>query len=287
MTGETRGAPGESTRQARALPPALIALGGALVAGLCLLLLLGPFYQQYAGPADHMQHWLMMMLDGRGPFALERLLRFRFPLLLVLLFGAVLVLVPWRRAVHLQRGRRGADQASPGQAAREQRAMSRGTVRAAPAAAVPRDETAEQRSVAELGEMARTAGIRWRPEYATEGGARALLEILRALEDGSASAEIAEPEPDLAPEPDLSPGPDLAPASAAGADAPPVPAPTATGEGADPDPEEPAAPAWSPSYSSSVYTPTVLYGTEREEAAPADPEGSDVYETPEDGRAQR
>ena len=271
MTVETR--PGESTRQVRALPPALIALGGALVAGLCLLLLLGPFYQQYAGPADHMQHWLMMMLDGRGPFALERLLRFRFPLLLVLLFGAVLVLVPWRRAVHLQRGRRGADQASPGQAAREQRAMSRGTVRAAPAAAVPRDETAEQRSVAELGEMARTAGIRWRPEYATEGGARGLLEILRALENGTAPAEIAGPEPSLGPE--------------SGAGAGPAPAPMAAGEAVDSDTEEPAAPAWSPSYSSSVYTPTVLYGTEREEAAPADPEGSDVYETPEDGRAQR
>lgn len=61
----------------------------------------------------------------------------------------------------------------------------------------------------------------------------------------------------------------------------------AAGEAADSDMEEPAAPAWSPSYSSSVYTPTVLYGTEREEAAPADPEGSDVDETPEDGRAQR
>lgn len=273
MTGETRGAPGESTRQARALPPALIALGGALVAGLCLLLLLGPFYPEHARPADHLQRWLMMLLDGRGPFTLQRLLSFQFPLLLILLFGTVLVLAPWRRAVHLRRERLGTDQATEKPSLREQRTPARGARRGTSAATAGGGVPAERRSVAELGEMARTAGIRWRPEYATEGGARGLLEILRALENGTAPAEIAGPEPSLGPE--------------SGAGAGPAPAPMAAGEAVASDTEEPAAPAWSPSYSSSVYTPTVLYGTEREEAAPADPEGSDVDETPEDGRAQR
>ena len=189
------------------------------------------------------------------------------------LSGTVLVLAPWRRAVHLRRERLGTDQATEKPSAREQRTPARGARRGTSAATAGGGVPAERRSVAELGEMARTAGIRWRPEYATEGGARGLLEILRALENGTAPAEIAGPEPSLGPE--------------SGAGAGPAPAPMAAGEAVDSDTEEPAAPAWSPSCSSSVYTPTVLYGTEREEAAPADPEGSDVDETPEDGRAQR
>ena len=146
MTSGTRGAPEGSARRARALPPGLIALCGALVAGLCLLLLLGPFYPEHARPADHLQRWLMMLLDGRGPFALQRLLSFQFPLLLILLFGTVLVLAPWRRAVHLRRERLGTDQATEKPSAREQRTPARGARRGTSAATAGGGVPAERRS---------------------------------------------------------------------------------------------------------------------------------------------
>lgn len=255
MTADARGAQGKSGREPFVLPPPLIALSGALTAGFCLLLLFGPFYEAHAAPSDHLRMWLLMLLDGRGPIALQQLVWNRFPLLMVLLFGTVLVLLPWRRAVRLRRE--------------------------LPIASLTGGEETIRHSVAELEEMARSAGLRWRPDYATEGGARGLLEVLRVLENGTAPEEALPPEPAQAPashieaEDDAVAGPSIAaaspeaPASAlSGTDRE---AETAPAEQKDPDAEdlsggyEVSAPAWAPSYSGSVYTSTTLYGAEPDE----------------------
>lgn len=266
MTADARGAQGKSGHEPFVLPPPLIALGGALTAGFCLLLLFGPFYKAHAAPSDHLQMWLRMLLGGRAPFALQQLVWDRFPLLMVLLFGTVLVLLPWRRAVRLRRERR--------------------------AVSLTGGEETSRPSVAELEEMARSAGLRWRPDYATEGGARGLLEVLRVLENGTAPKEALPPGPAQAPashieaaveeeaaaeeEADAVAGPSIAaspatPASAlAGTDREDG---TAPAELNDPDAEdlsggyEVSAPAWAPSYNGSVYTSTTLYGAEPAEPA--------------------
>lgn len=154
------------------------------------------------------------------------------------------------------------------------------------------------RSVGELRRTAKEAGIPWRPEFATPGGGRALLELvrLRAGEaelldapgtgtrpDPGTTAPAPGPDPALtavpAPAPERAPAASLLPAD--------VPATRRSEPAAPvPGPEPAASPASSLSGSfriGSVYTRTTLY-TPGGVAADADPEGAEDASTQEEPR---
>lgn len=305
MTGEITG-DARRTGTSVTLPPALILVLGLLSTGVCMLLLFGPFYSEQGSPGRTLQ-WALISLSDHLPRTIRALLWDRFFLVALIVFGTFLAVVPWRIAVHRQRSSSGeAPHHSAGFSTglRVTRAEHNVSLAFADDGSIVSDDGDGQlaRSVSDLRMMAGATGIPWHTDYETEGGARAFLEVLRALHDGPAGVFRAEdrqgtmpteppaaaPTPYSAPEPASSAASGAVPAVSAAPSAP-VSAPL---DGAAPDaPGSTRAeasgdtgstggyrlsePTWSPSFSSSVYTSTDLYRSARTDStAPdaADPE---------------
>ncbi|MFC0675284.1 hypothetical protein [Brachybacterium hainanense] len=131
------------------------------------------------------------------------------------------------------------------------------------------------RTVAQLQDLAAAAGIPWRDEFATPGGARALAELLGrtpGLEPsgGPQLSEDSGPDPDQDTRKGSGPGPELVLAASAADPGDPPEAGTGAdaGDGTGDDEVATAPPAY-PGASDfeigSVYTPTTLYDSREEE----------------------
>lgn len=265
VTGESR----EATAR-RGLPPWAVLLCGALATGVCLLLLFGPFYPYSGTPGQMMQYRLVTSLDGAGPRFLSDLLWNRFFLSTAVVLGVILMVLPWCGARRRERAagspRERPQGAGHGGAARSVRVSvtqrSSSLIFSDDGRVLdPKDPDAEMiaRSVSDLRAMARAARTPWRSDYETSGGARAFLEVLRALntgpvgvhraEDGWGGSDVPETEADAvdaaSPADRADPGDATVPAE---------PAAPAAGGGTDLPPV--AGPA---SSTGSVYTPTTLY----------------------------
>lgn len=198
----------------RRLPPVLILLLGLLTTVVCLLLLFAPLFAPSPPPGVLTQSWMVQMLDSRGPFVLEDWLRHRFFLMVLVLLVVVLAVLPWRAArTARSRGRRGGAASTPdgtSSTADGTATHGFGGTRATGAARRsaltfsddgrildPEHPGAETiaRSVPELQALARTAGIPWHADFGTEGGARGLLEIVRAAGTGPVGVRRAPADP--------------------------------------------------------------------------------------------
>lgn len=312
MTGEITG-DARRTGTSVTLPPALILVLGLLSTGVCMLLLFGPFYSEQGSPGRTLQ-WALISLSDHLPRTIRALLWDRFFLVALIVFGTFLAVVPWRIAVHRQRS-------SSGEAPHHSAGFSTGlrvtrtehnvSLAFADDGSIVSDDGDGQltRSVSDLRMMAGATGIPWHTDYETEGGARAFLEVLRALHEGPAGVFRAEdhqgtvptgppgaaPTPSSAPGPMPSAAPETAPSAASGAlpaaltapsasvsaslvdDAPDAPDPTRaeSGDAGSSRGYRLSEPTWTPSFSSSVYTSTDLYRSARTDStAPdaADPE---------------
>lgn len=280
---------GSGTASGRGLPSVVILLLGALAAGVCLLLLFGPFYAPNPPPGELTRYLLLGLLDGRGPFVIQDLLWNRFVLIVAVLLVLVLAVLPWwavrsQRRSGLGGGHRSGEAddaagATPAGAGgmRATRTVHRTSLTFSDDGRVLDEERPDaatiQRSIPELRAMARATGIPWNTVFETEGGARGFLEILRALstgpvgvraEAGSSPAEqglgtdpawpAGEPDPGADPEPSGEPA-HRAPSEEDGSDG-----------------YRYSTSSWSSIYAGSDYTSTTLYSAERREGPGEDEE---------------
>lgn len=248
------------------LAPWAVLVCGALATGICLLLLFGPFYPYAGTPGLVLQHRLLILLDGTGPRILSDLLWNRFFLSATIVLGVILMLLPWRGARKRHRGRTpGSPAGRPeGGGLRGDAGSTRARVTQRTSSLLfsddgrvqdPEDPGAEMigRSVSDLRAMARAARIPWRSDYETSGGARAFLEVLRALNTGPVGVHRAEEAwgEDFVPEAVAEPAEPAETAEPADRPAPAVPSAADAAE--RPSADE------SPLSTGSVYTPTTLY----------------------------
>lgn len=265
--------PGSEPRS-RVLAPSVILLLGLATLAACLLLLFGPFYPEYRGPAQLLQSRLLLLLGPDGPRALRQLALYQFVPVVVAVLAVALVLVPWRTAAGRQRRPSGASaQGRPtrglagGSAgagvsiARVRRAERTAAVAFADDGGITGGDDAGvlRHSVPALRLMARAAGVPWHTDYETEGGARAFLEVLRALHAGPVEVRRGD-EADAAVRPSSA----ATAMSAAAAEAAVAEAAPASDPGGRPgDDARQGWPntdsSWLSSSLGSVYTPTTLY----------------------------
>ncbi|MGO1227204.1 hypothetical protein ACT3SQ_01965 [Brachybacterium sp. AOP42-C2-15] len=251
----------------RGLPPWAVLLCGALATGICLLLLFGPFYPYTGTPGEAIRHRLLMLLDGRGPRILSDLLWNWFFLSTTVVLGMILMLLPWGAARERRRGgtagasgehHRDAGPRSDAGAARVSITERSTSLTFSDDGSIqdPEDPDAVmiERSVSDLRAMARAARIPWRTDYETSGGARAFLEVLRALGTGPVGVHRAEDARVGASSPDTAVEPaDTTVAAFVAADTSDTAVASAAGTAERPSAEE------SSSSPGSVYTPTTLY----------------------------
>jgi len=285
-------------RTRRALPPLVVLALGLLTTAVCMILLFGPFYGPYPTPGQSVQFWLRVLSDGRGPYVLQDLLWNRFAPSVAVILIVILAVLPWFSARRAQ----AADEAGEAAAATSADSASQtaGSPRTAEGArrsrpvrgeeiifsddgrilARDQQDTGRLRiSVEELREMARSAGLPWHTDFETAGGARGVLEILRAVHTGPVGVRRAEQPGGVAPSTppvpeapgDASPGTEPVVEEAGGVASRAEPlrdaGPALRGEGQTAehaaDGDHLSAPGWTPSYSGSVYTSTSLYSSER------------------------
>lgn len=261
-------APGRQSPET--LPPRLILVVGLLVTAVCMLLLFGPFYPPFTGPGDLLRLRLSTLISRAGEIVLPNLMhllallvRDRIVLLVLAVCVLALALVPWRVATGRQRRpavRDGAARSAgsvPPPASRVSRIERRSSLSFADDGSIVPDEDGDGRTTEltldELQLMARALTIPWRPAYRTEGGARALLEIIRATQGAPGQVRRA-------------PAPDADVLAAAD------PARQAADEGPGTDGEQDTTASWSASSSGSVYTSTTLYRSERMPGRETDPD---------------
>lgn len=284
VTGSSR-----PSRRSPTLSPVLILLLGLLTTAVCMLLLYGPFYMNGGSPGAILRRALFSSTVV-PPFFYGNQPRRQFFLIMLVVFGVVLALLPWLIAAARQSARRGTAPWMAGgvQVTRTERDISLSFV---DDGSIVGDDGGQEltRSVDDLQMMAGAVGIPWHADYETAGGARAFLEVLRAVHSGPSGVIRAEDLPatregwsqssssTVAAEP-TSPQPETSTAAvpaeqkaAALPDIGPItePAPTlagAEGEGPDLDPAggyRISQPTWSSSFTGSVYTSTDLYRSER------------------------
>lgn len=204
-SGSARGAE-PRWRQVARHPLVVLALG-LLAMAVFLLVLFGPFYL-FDFPPGQLLVW--GILDGPGallPNGFQWWLGDHAFIALLVLSGLLLVVVPWYIADVRQRAERrrrsaGSTSASTSRSASSSRSgfsISAGITRERRETSVEFTEDgrversggtadgAAQYSVADLRSMARASGIPWNTAYETEGGARAFLELIRAVHAGTAS----------------------------------------------------------------------------------------------------
>lgn len=274
-------------------PTAVLALAVPVIL-VCLVLLIGPFYDDGQRPFRLLRVRLEMLLGDHLPRGATSLLHEDFFMVLMLFCVLLLGVIPYQSAKRAHAVRRREQAGATG------RRAERGTAGTAGAESVATTDVPTLTiGVEELRGRASRAGIPWDSAYETAGGARALLEILRELRrdpvepGGDATSDSngagAGRESSAVPA-----GPVGADELAPGA-APVIPVPVAPHgaepdavepDGAEPEPaaaletsespasQPPAEPAWTPTYSGSVYTSTTLYSSERLEGQDAtDEEG--------------
>lgn len=265
--------PPGSGSPSRVLAPGVILLLGSATMAACLLLLFGPFYPEYRSPGQLLRSRLLLLLGPDGPRALWQLLENLFVPLVVVVLAVLLVLVPLGIASERQRRPRGpADDprlargilagppGTPLATARVHRSQRSTAVTFLDDGGIAGGGDAGElrRGIAELRLMARADGIPWHTDYETEGGARAFLEILRALHAGPVEARRGD-EPDAVAWPSPATPMSAATAEVAEAEAAPVSDPREH-PGDEARQGRPSAdPSGSPSSSEPVYTPTTLY----------------------------
>lgn len=279
-------------RSPGAMPPWTVLVVGALGTFVCLVLLWVPIVSGQLPLGLILQAWVRELIGDWAPSVLVRLVDDQFVLLTAAVLGLLLVLLPGnaaRKAAPALR-RAAAARTTPGPAPARKRAPRQKPAPPQPPLRTPDGRLEDlrrpgrstvTRTVGELRRMAGSAGIPWRAQFETEGGARGLLEVLHALdparstgpdEDFSAPAErMPAPVDPLADHPGTSaeeerdrsamtvpPPLDIVPSSATETEQPaptgqsdPVGAPSAGGS------------SWTSDVGSSVYTSTSLYSSER------------------------
>ena len=275
--------------------PAWAILGlGLLAAAVSLVLLFVPFFDATSSAASMVREQIVQQLHGRGPGFLHLWLHHGYVPTLVLLWLLVLVVLPWRAAMIRQHDP-SSDVPGPEEPTRRsgQEGSSSPLVFTDDGGVEDRTHPGSWRifrSTQELQAIARDAGIPWRAEYETAGGARAFLEILRVVSEEPAPERLegdrhdpsrsgratpsTEQEPSGPPEPEGR-GP-AEPAESQGTV--PLAGLGADGGGApyeDPSDIRATPSSWTPSWSGSVYTSTDLYTSDRlERTADAEDEPS-------------
>lgn len=192
----TGGAGEPGPRQGAGLHPVTVLVLGAAALGACVLLLFGPFAQEYGGVVQLLQ-WrvesLLRALPFPGP---ARLVSTSFPGLLLALLVIVLVALPVHRAASRRREvvdgtATSAVQGNPGERRKQSSRISANvSVTFRDGQLVGDDgETGSpmRRRRRDLQLLARSAGIPWSSRYETEGGARAFLELFQAARVGERS----------------------------------------------------------------------------------------------------
>lgn len=238
-------------RSAGPMPHWAVLVAGVLATAVCLFLLFVPLFPGQPPPGQLVQYWVRDLLGTWAPSSLVRLVRNRFVLLTVALLALVLVVLPWSVARRTATGARTASRtASSPSSQRTPEGRLEGSQRPGP--------RAETRTVGRLQEMAGAAGIPWRPQFETEGGARGLLELVHALD--AARPEVQDDTGTTTPSRSAEAEQPAAAGQAADAR---EPGPADAGQ---PSPVE--APgtdrgSWATGASSSIYTPTSLYRSER------------------------
>lgn len=178
--------------------PLVVLVLGLLAMAVVLLALFGPFYL-FDFPPGQLLVWAI--LDGPGsllPSRFQWWLGDHTFIALLVVSGLVLVVVPWYIADVRQRAQRRPKSAGSTSAStsRSGFSISAGITRERRETSVEFTEDgrverssgsadgAARYSVADLRSMASASGIPWSTVYETEGGARAFLELLRAVHVG-------------------------------------------------------------------------------------------------------
>ena len=228
--GVPSGTAARGRRQGR-LMPTLALLLGLLCVAVCMLLLFGPMYEEYANPGFLVAGAAYAALAPVLPWWIYVLLMERFTVVALIILLLVLAVLPWGIARFRQRASRSRPSSTAPPAWTSTSSWSSGGSSAL-SGGISWQVTRTQRSssvtfgdddllvsddgagageglmsVQDLKAMAGAAGIPWKSVYETEGGARALLEILRALHAGpsarsssdSTRCSAAEPRTEDAP----------------------------------------------------------------------------------------
>lgn len=228
--GVPSGTAARGRRQGR-LMPTLALLLGLLCVAVCMLLLFGPMYEEYANPGFLVAGAAYAALAPVLPWWIYVLLMERFTVVALIILLLVLAVLPWGIARFRQRASRSRPSSTAPPAWTSTSSWSSGGSSAL-SGGISWQVTRTQRSssvtfgdddllvsddgagagvglmsVQDLKAMAGVAGIPWKSVYETEGGARALLEILRALHAGpsarsssdSTRCSAAEPRTEDAP----------------------------------------------------------------------------------------
>lgn len=289
-------------RQGR-LMPTLALLLGLLCVAVCMLLLFGPMYEEYANPGFLVAGAAYAALAPVLPWWIYVLLMERFTVVALIILLLVLAVLPWMIARFRQRASRNRPTSTAPPAWTSTSSWSSGGSPAL-SGGISWQVTRTQRSssvtfgeddllvsddgagageglmsVQDLKAMAGAAGISWKSVYETEGGARALLEILRALHAGPSSRSSPDSTPRSAAEPrteDAPAGQDAF-ASSSGPSGPSGPSglsePSDVGlEQSTSAAEQPAFSAGQPVFAADQPSPTV--GT------PSSADGSTTHDAP-------
>lgn len=270
------------------------------VLAVCAAVLPGPFARVYGGLLMILERRVRGAPDPVLPPGLWWALQGVFPGLVLALLAAILVVRPVIGAVRRQRTAPSTVASAPAASSTRPRGGAGASAGDGPGPATTsqadgrlvgddgRAGTPMHRTEAELRLLARSASIPWSPGYTTEGGARALLELVRAMESGrkksiapgvpageggtGGSGEVPQesgPEGDGDPgasDPDPDPDVDLGLEAGLDADPDTASADADADSGADAALEEGGAvepSTWTPSCSGSVYTSTDLYTPQR------------------------
>lgn len=304
-SGSARGTEPRWRRASR--HPLVVLVLGLPAMAVVLLVLFGPFYL-FDFPPGQLLVWAI--LDGPGsllPSRFQWWLGDHTFIALLVLSGLVLVVVPWYIADVRQRAERrlrsGGSASAPtsrsssssrsGSTSRSGFSISAGITRERRETSVEFTEDGRveraggsadgdaRYSVADLRSMASASGIPWNTAYETEGGARAFLELLRAVHAGSTSTSTPVTAPTSTPgsvteDPVASSG-GPSEGSATWRET------ASTGAGG----ASASAGAGGFTSSGSVYTPTSLYDAERAERAVLGTDSQDDAEGSENGVEDR